>query len=124
MMKVVGEEGTSLQDYIIFQKGEFLDSVYFQQNSFDPVDAAVTPERQIMVFGKILRILAAELDLNDKEDARRWFYQLRQKFLDFNGAEWRSDDFNRLEKEITDLLQSKTIGNDPRAAAILEDLEK
>jgi V/A-type H+-transporting ATPase subunit A len=26
MMKVVGEEGTSLQDYIIFQKGEFLDS--------------------------------------------------------------------------------------------------
>jgi V/A-type H+-transporting ATPase subunit A len=124
MMKVVGEEGTSLQDYIIFQKGEFLDSVYFQQNSFDPVDAAVTPERQIMVFGRILRILAAELDLNDKEDARRWFYQLRQKFLDFNGAEWRSDDFNRLEKEITDLLQSKTIGNDPRAAAILEDLEK
>jgi V/A-type H+-transporting ATPase subunit A len=55
MMKVVGEEGTSLQDYIIFQKGEFLDSVYFQQNSFDPVDAAVTPERQIMVFGRILR---------------------------------------------------------------------
>ncbi|MDF1567975.1 MAG: V-type ATP synthase subunit A [Spirochaetaceae bacterium] len=124
MMKVVGEEGTSLQDYIVFQKGEFLDSVYFQQNSFDPVDAAVTPERQIMVFGKILRILAAELDLNDKEDARRWFYQLRQKFLDFNGAEWRSDDFNRLEKEIADLLQSKTIDNDPRAAAILEDLEK
>ena len=124
MMKVVGEEGTSLQDYIIFQKGEFLDAVYFQQNSFDPVDAAVTPKRQIKVFGIILGFLATELDLNDKEEARRWFYQLRQKFLDYNGAEWRSDDYKRLEKEITDMLQSKTAGTDPRAANILEDLKK
>lgn len=28
MMKVVGEEGTSAEDYIIYQKGELLDSVY------------------------------------------------------------------------------------------------
>lgn len=124
MMKVVGEEGTSLQDYLIFQKGEFLDAVYFQQNSFDPVDAAVTPDRQIKVFGIILEILACELDLSDKEDARRWFYQLRQKFLDYNGAEWRSDDFIRLEKEIRDMVQSKSIGSDERAAAILEDVKK
>ncbi len=124
MMKVVGEEGTSLQDYIVYQKGEFLDTVYFQQNSFDPVDAAVTPERQVKVFGIILEILASELELGDKEDARRWFYQLRQKFLDYNGSEWRSDDFNRLEKEIMSMLQSKTVGSDPRAAAILEEVKK
>ncbi len=123
MMKVVGEEGTSLQDYVIFQKGEFLDAVYFQQNSFDPVDAAVTPERQIRVFGLILVILAGELDLSDKEEARRWFYQLRQKFLDYNGVEWLNDDFIRLEKEIRDMVQTKSIGTDKRAAAILEDVK-
>lgn len=123
MMKVVGEEGTSLQDYAIYQKGEFLDAVYFQQNSFDPVDAAVTPERQIKVFGLILVIMASELNLSDKEEARRWFYQLRQKFLDYNGAEWRSDDFIRLEKEIRDMVQSKSIGTDKRAATILEDVK-
>ena len=124
MMKVVGEEGTSLQDYIVYQKGEFLDSVYFQQNSFDPVDAAVTPERQRKIFVQILEILAAELELEDKEDARRWFYQLRQKFLDYNGAEWKSDDFNRLDKEIADMLQSKKVGSDSAAEAILEELKK
>lgn len=124
MMKVVGEEGTSLQDYIVYQKGEFLDSVYFQQNSFDPVDAAVTPERQRTVFGLILEILATEFEMNDKEEARSWFYQLRQKFLDYNGSEWQSDDFNRLEKEIRDMFRSKTIGSDPKAAAILEDVKK
>ncbi|HPW47648.1 MAG TPA: V-type ATP synthase subunit A, partial [Rectinema sp.] len=36
MMKVVGEEGTSLEDYVIYLKSEFLDAVYLQQNSFDP----------------------------------------------------------------------------------------
>jgi len=113
MMKVVGERGTSLQDYVIFQKGEFLDAVYFQQNSFDPVDAAVIPERQIWVFGLILEFLAGKLDLKDKEDARKWFYQLRQKFLDYNGAKWDSDEFRRLEGEIRAMIQARKLGSDP-----------
>ncbi len=122
MMKVVGEEGTSLEDYIIFHKGEFLDSVYFQQNSFDAVDAAVTPERQIKVFSLMIEILAAELNCEDKEDARKWFYQLRQKFLDYNGAEMQSDDFKSIEEEIRFMLQSKSMGSDPNAHTILEEL--
>jgi V/A-type H+/Na+-transporting ATPase subunit A len=36
MMKVVGEEGTSMDDFLVYLKGEFLDAVYLQQNSFDP----------------------------------------------------------------------------------------
>jgi len=119
MMKVVGEEGTSLQDYVVFQKGEFLDSVYFQQNSFDPVDAAVAPDRQIWVFGLILEILASRLDLKDKGDARKWFYRLRQKFLDYNGAKWDSSEFRRLETEIRTMVQSKKLGSDPKSTAIL-----
>ena len=53
MMKVVGEEGTSLDDYLVYLKGEFLDAVYLQQNSFDPVDASVVPERQRRTFGLV-----------------------------------------------------------------------
>lgn len=52
MMKVVGEEGTSLDDYIVYLKGEFLDAVYLQQNSFDEIDSAVTVERQNYSFQK------------------------------------------------------------------------
>ncbi|MFH1310521.1 MAG: V-type ATP synthase subunit A, partial [Candidatus Omnitrophota bacterium] len=40
MMKVVGEEGTSLEDFVIFLKSDFFDNVYLQQNGFDKVDAA------------------------------------------------------------------------------------
>jgi V/A-type H+-transporting ATPase subunit A len=108
MMKVVGEEGTSIDDYIIYLKGDFLDAVYFQQNSFDNVDAAVSPERQEYVFDIIQIILAAKFPFDDKNEARTWFNRLRQKFLDFNGSEWRSERFAGLEKEIRDTVSEKS----------------
>jgi len=120
MMKVVGEEGTSLQDFIMFQKGEFLDAVYFQQNSFDPVDAAVSPERQRYVFKLIMELLTAVLDLSTKEEARSWFNQLRQKFLDYNGSEWQCDVFKTLEEEIRNVVADKKVRVEDNAAGLME----
>ncbi len=123
MMKVVGEEGTSLEDYLVYLKGEFLDAAYLQQNSFDPVDCAMSPERQRHVFKLVLEILAAQIGASDKEDARSWFYRLRQGFLDYNGAEWRSERFSALEKDIRSLLAQRVKGADPRGSRLIERLE-
>jgi V/A-type H+-transporting ATPase subunit A len=100
MMKVVGEEGTSLEDYIVYLKGEFLDAVYLQQNAFDPVDASTTAERQRYIFDILLRVLGTRLTVRRKDEARSFFAQLRQRFLDLNGAEWDTDSFRQLEKGI------------------------
>ncbi len=110
MMKVVGEEGTSLEDYVVNLKSEFLDSVYLQQNSFDPVDAAVSVERQNYVFDKVFEILGSGFDLKDKEEARHFFNQLRQYFIDWNYSEWESDDFKENEGKLKSLLQEKQTG--------------
>ncbi|HOV65214.1 MAG TPA: V-type ATP synthase subunit A, partial [Spirochaetia bacterium] len=118
MMKVVGEEGTTLDDYVVYLKSEFIDAVYLQQNSFDPVDAAVGTERQAHVFSLIFEILATQLSLQSKEEARSFFNQLRQKFLDMNGAEWQSEEFKRLEKEIRGYLLEKKAGFDEDASRI------
>ncbi|AFG37703.1 V-type ATP synthase subunit A [Spirochaeta africana] len=104
MMKVVGEEGTSLNDYIYYQKAEFIDFCYLQQNSFDPVDQAVTTERQERVFDFMEEILRADFNLTDKSEARNFFADLRQKFRDYNGAEWDSDAFHAREKELKQLV--------------------
>jgi V/A-type H+-transporting ATPase subunit A len=109
MMKVVGEEGTSLSDYIIYLKSEFLDYVYLQQNAFDPVDASTSSARQRYVFDVILNILLAGFNVKDKAEARSYFNQLRQKFLDWNGAEWESDKFKSIEQEIKKALSSKQV---------------
>lgn len=107
MMKVVGEEGTSLDDYIVYQKGEFVDSVYLQQNSFDPVDAAVTVDRQREVFGVLEAILNANFQVEDKKDARNFFNELRQKFLDWNGAEEGTDLYTERKESVQAFFEAR-----------------
>jgi V/A-type H+-transporting ATPase subunit A len=119
MMKVVGEEGTSIEDFIIYLKGELIDSVYFQQNSFDEVDAAVKPERQMYTFSKLIFILASHFTFSDKNDARVWFNRLRQKFLDYNGSKWQDDRFKLLEKEIQEAVEKQSTGLDKAAEKYL-----
>ena len=84
MMKVIGEEGTSIDDFIIYLKSEFLDYVFLQQNTFDPVDACTNADRQRYVFGKVCGVLESKFSFDDKEEARKWFLELRQLFLDWN----------------------------------------
>ncbi len=100
MMKVVGEEGTSLADYIIYLKSEMLDSVYLQQNSFDLVDANCTTERQRYVTDKLICVLGSEYALDNKDDARSFFNRMRQKFIDWNYTEFESEAFAKAEGEI------------------------
>ena len=107
MMKVVGEEGTSSEDYIVYQKGELLDSVYLQQNSFDPIDAAVIPERQKYTFDVLFDILTSEYDLSEKKDIRNFFNQVRQDFLDWNNTEWNTDAFAKAQDKLTEFYKSK-----------------
>ncbi|MDY6861799.1 MAG: V-type ATP synthase subunit A [Thermodesulfobacteriota bacterium] len=104
MMKVVGEEGTSLEDYILYLKGEFFDNVYLQQNAFDEVDGATSEKRQGRVFSIIEKIIAAQFEFKNKEEARKLFHNLRLIFLDYNNSQWDSDEFYKNEGRVRELL--------------------
>lgn len=123
MMKVVGEEGTTTEDYIEYLKSDFLDSVYFQQNSFDEVDNSVSVERQTYTLEKVLRILGSDFDLNSKDDARSYFNSLRQLFIDWNYSTWKDDSFTDIEKKIDELYAQKNGKLQKEAAALLKDGE-
>lgn len=124
MMKVVGEEGTSLEDFVLFLKGELLDAVYLQQNSFDPIDAAVKPERQHFMFRLMVKILGGNQTFSDKEDARGWFNKLRQMVLDMNSQEWKSDQFNETSAAVEAYIQERTKQMSAQGAKILEAMER
>jgi len=108
MMKVVGEEGTSLEDFIIYLKAEFLDAVYLQQDAYDPVDAACSLERQQYVFTKVSDILQSEFTFDEKDSARTYFLALTQEFKNWNPCEWQSEQFKENEKKIDTKLAEKT----------------
>ena len=107
MMKVIGEEGTSDEDYIVYQKGELLDAVYLQQNSFDPIDAACGPDRQCHEFEVLYDVLTREFALEDKKDIRAFFNQLRQEFLDWHNTEFQSPEFEAQEKRLREFYMSR-----------------
>jgi len=111
MMMVVGEEGTSNDDFQLYLKGEFLDSVYLQQNSFDKVDAGTSKERQQYVFQMVNRVLKTDFQLDDKEKARGFFNRLRQLFIDWNYIAMDSTEFKAQEKAIDTLIKENS-GNE------------
>ena len=109
MMKVIGEEGTSISDYIDYLKGEFFDFVYLQQNAFDKVDEATSEERQKYVFRFICGILQTKFELKEKKSALHLFHRLRQEFRSWNSAPWKTTEFGKIEKDIKAILEEKHI---------------
>jgi V/A-type H+-transporting ATPase subunit A len=84
MMKVVGEEGTSLPDFYDYLKSEFLDTVYLQQNAFSDVDASTPEERQRIMFDVVEKALLTNYSFKAKDEARKFFMSLQQEFIDWN----------------------------------------
>jgi len=107
MMKVIGEEGTSLADYTVYLKGEFFDFVYLQQNAFDPVDESSSADRQRYVFSFIRGIIESEFNFESKEKALFFFQELRQMFKGWNSSEFKSSEFAKIEEEISLILEQK-----------------
>ncbi len=111
MMKVIGEEGTSLDDFVVYLKSEFLDYVYLQQNTFDAVDGATGAERQRYMFDRISRVLEGSFTLPDKDTARRYFLELRQMFMDLNYLPMDSEEFRRQEAGIEAKIAERSSAN-------------
>lgn len=100
MMKVVGEEGTSMDDFVVYLKSEYLDSVYLQQDAYHEIDAACSAERQKYVFDRVYTILQTSFGFSDKDTARGFFLKLTQATKDWNRVAFDSEEFKNLENQI------------------------
>jgi V/A-type H+/Na+-transporting ATPase subunit A len=108
MMKVVGEEGTALDDFVRYLQAEYLDAAYLQQDAFDPVDGATGAERQQLVFGELVQALRTRLRLEDKEAARRFYQRLTQATKDWNRVPWGSPEFGAGRERLRSLFTEVT----------------
>ena len=94
MMKVVGEEGTSLADFTTYLKSEFLDAVYLQQNAFSDADATTPVARQKVMFEIVEKALLSDYTLATKEEMRKFFMDLQQTFIDWNDVPFGDSRFD------------------------------
>ena len=94
MMKVVGEEGTSLEAFTCHLKAEFLDAVYLQQNAFSDADATTPVARQKVMFEIVEKALLSDYTLATKEEMRKFFMDLQQTFIDWNDVPFGDSRFD------------------------------
>ena len=106
MMKVVGEEGTSLEDFTTYLKAEFLDAVYLQQNAFSDTDATTPIERQKIMFDVVEKALLTNYKLTDKGEVRKFFMDLQQTFIDWNDKPMSAPEFASLKDALLSKISS------------------
>jgi V/A-type H+-transporting ATPase subunit A len=104
MMTVVGEEGTSLEDFTLMLKAEFVDACFLQQNAYDDVDGATPAVRQQHLSNKVLEVLEAELGFADKNAARQGMVEVSDLFRNWNYAADGSEPYRELERRIDEFL--------------------
>lgn len=108
MMKVVGEEGTSLADFVVYLKAEYLDAVYLQQDAYHPVDGATSAERQKYVFHHLAGILGTPMKFIDKAAARKFFQTLTQATKDWNWTPREAPAFGEIEVRLQQMVAEVT----------------
>jgi len=86
MMQVTGEEGITLEEYASYQKAQFVDFVYLQQDAFDRVDASTPLDRQRRMLDLVCDITEREFSFADKADVRERFTRLTALFRNLNYA--------------------------------------
>ncbi len=105
MMKVTGEEGITLDDFITWQKSVLLDMVYLQQDAFDEVDAAMSRSKQQESFTLLKRIMQKEYDFKDKEEARTYFINLTGYYKNLNYTQESSPEYKELKGKILLMIE-------------------
>jgi len=110
MMQVTGEEGISIEDFIVWQKATLFDMVFLQQDAFDAVDASMSLERQQKSFQLLKGLIEADYRFADKDAARDFFTKITGAYKNLNYSPEESQEYQRYQKEIEDLAAEYSIG--------------
>lgn len=106
MMQVTGEEGTTLDDFLDYQKSLFVDMVYLQQDAFDPVDVSVPLERQLRCFQLIIKIVKREYGFKNNDQIREYFTRITGLFKNLNYSPSDSNEYRKYQEEIEATLDA------------------
>jgi V/A-type H+-transporting ATPase subunit A len=106
-MEVVGENGISLDDIVIFFKSELYEICYLQQNAFDSEDCYCPIERQIESFRLIHTIFDAHFHFDSHDEARSFFLNLQNMVRNLNYLSFHSDLYAVALHQIHKIIETK-----------------
>lgn len=106
-INILGDDSVPLDYHTIFNKSEVIDFCILQQDAFDKIDASTPLERQKYMVNLILDICNTSFDFENFEEVNTYFKKVINIIKQMNYQEYKSEQFNVLEKELTALLDEK-----------------
>ncbi|MBW1785521.1 MAG: V-type ATP synthase subunit A [Deltaproteobacteria bacterium] len=110
MMQVTGEEGITIEDYLVWQKSVLLDMVFLQQDAFDDVDVSMPLERQKESLGLLKAIIEKDYGFEDKDEAMNFFTRITGLYKNFNYSPTDSQAYLKYRREIEALVAEHSVG--------------
>ncbi len=104
-MEVVGEEGVTLQDMIVFLKAELYEFSYLQQNAFDKEDAYCPLDRQIPLFKLLNSIFEGHFHFGTHDEARTYFLELQNEIKNMNFMPFKSERYERAVARVHETVE-------------------
>ncbi|MCI5051862.1 MAG: V-type ATP synthase subunit A [Simkaniaceae bacterium] len=101
-MEVVGEEGISIADLVLYLKAELYDFAYLQQNAFDKEDAYCPLERQMDLVRLLRLIFTTQIDFNAHDEARSFYMGLQNMVKNLNFVPYKTENYHSAYKGIED----------------------
>jgi V/A-type H+/Na+-transporting ATPase subunit A len=108
MMQVTGEEGITMDDFIIYHKSLMFDMAYLQQDAYDPVDISVPIERQKKLFNLLYDIIQKQYKFKDKSEVRNYFIHLSGLIKNLNYSQLDSSEYTKYLDQIMKLTASSS----------------
>jgi len=104
-MEVVGEEGISIEDMVLYLKSQIYDMCFLQQNSFDEVDAYCPISRTAFMFDLLQNIFDKEFKFDSLDDARNYFLDIQNDLKNLNYLKYESSEYKQLLTRIKEKLK-------------------
>ncbi len=104
-MEVIGEEGTALEDFVVYLKAELYDFSYLQQNAFDIEDSFCPLQRQLVLFKLICEIFETSFQFDSHDEARGFFLKLQNNLKNMNFTAFESERYNQIMSAVTHQLE-------------------
>jgi V/A-type H+/Na+-transporting ATPase subunit A len=109
-MEVIGEEGVTLQDMIIYLKAELYEFSYLQQNAFDKEDAYCPLQRQVPLFQLVNKVFEADFHFDGHDSARSYFLDLQSEIKNMNFMPFKSERYERAYVRIEEKIHNAIKG--------------
>lgn len=108
-INILGDDGVPLEYHIVFNKSEIIDFIILQQDAFDKVDSTCSIERQRYLVNQVLEICESEFNFESFEEVSTYFKRLINLMKQMNYQEFKNDAFNKMEKQLEELLAERRV---------------